>query len=111
VEVDGIETEEEQRAALNKLLQVKKYFLNRMVLQDLEVIGRDILGPDLKATRLKKWEEQLKQIAQVHEAIAYFQIEVQKWQQRLQALAANDENTVTTVCSWEIEYVNILPVD
>jgi hypothetical protein len=36
---DGIETEEEQRAALNKLLQVKKYFLNQMALQDLDVIG------------------------------------------------------------------------
>jgi hypothetical protein len=52
--------------ALNKLLQVKKCFLKQMALQDLDIVGRDMLGPDLKVTRLKKWEERLKQIAQIH---------------------------------------------
>jgi hypothetical protein len=78
VEVDGSETEEEQRAALNKLSQVKKYFLNQMKLQDLDVIGQYMLGPDLKATRLKKQEEWLKQIAQIHKAVGYFQLEAEK---------------------------------
>jgi hypothetical protein len=33
---------------LNKLSHVKKYFLNRMALLDLDVVGRQMLGPGLK---------------------------------------------------------------
>jgi hypothetical protein len=45
---DPIESEEERRAALNKLSKVKKYGISQMAVLDLDVVGRELLGPDLK---------------------------------------------------------------
>jgi hypothetical protein len=59
--VDGaLETEEERRAALNKLSRVKKYSFNPMALKDLDVVGQAMLGPGLRETRMKQREERKK---------------------------------------------------
>jgi hypothetical protein len=46
---DPIETvEKDQRAALDKLSKVKKYKLSPMALQDLNIVGREMLGQHLR---------------------------------------------------------------
>jgi hypothetical protein len=45
---EPIESEEELQAALNKLSKVKKYGISQMAILDLDVMGRALLGPDLK---------------------------------------------------------------
>jgi hypothetical protein len=55
--VDLVETEVEWIAALKKLSQVKKYFLNPLALKDLNVVGWEMLVQNLKETRLKQRDE------------------------------------------------------
>lgn len=69
---DAIETEEDRRAALNKLSKVKKYKICPIALYNLGVVGREMLGPGLRESRLKEREDQQKFIAQIHEAVAHF---------------------------------------
>ena len=110
--VDGRETELEHRSAPNKLSKVKKYLINRMSIQDLDVLGREMLGAEFKDTRRKKRDDRLKQLAQIYEAVAYFQGVAKKRRDSLQAFAAFDileELGVATICSWEAEYADILP--
>jgi hypothetical protein len=68
-----IENEEERRADLKKLSQVKKYEILLLALKDLDVAGHAMLASDLKEKRQKQRDEQKKRIAQIHEAVDYFQ--------------------------------------
>jgi hypothetical protein len=107
---EPVETEEERRAALNKLSTVKKYGISWPALQDLDIVGREMLGPDLREMRLKQREDRLKRIAQIHEAVAHFQSEATIRRQSLQARLVDDEEEEDTVSdfAWEVEYCNIL---
>jgi hypothetical protein len=105
---DPIETEDKRRAALNKLSTVKKYGICLLALQDLDLVGREMLGPDLKASRQKEREDQNKRIAQIHEAVAHFQTVAGIRREHLHARLANNENTPHE-CSWEIDYIDIIP--
>jgi hypothetical protein len=110
---EPIKTEEECRAALNKLSTVKKYQISQMALQDLDVVGHAMLGPDLKAKRLEQRDKRKERIAQIHEAVEHFQSEARTRRQNLQdlqATSAGDEDTVSE-CSWEVECADILPND
>jgi hypothetical protein len=108
--ITPVETEEERIAALKKLSQVKKYFLNPLALKDLNVVGWEMLGQDMKETRLKQRDDQKKMIAQIHEAVAHFQNGANKRRQDLEGRTANDRNDEETSsnCYWEVEYTDIL---
>jgi hypothetical protein len=113
---DPMETEEDQRAALNKLSKVKKYKISPMALKYLNIEGRAMLGQEgMRELRLKQRADQLKFIAQIHEAVTHFQSEAKTRRQNLQAsFANNDKNDgkdTKSVCSWELECSDILPKD
>jgi hypothetical protein len=104
-----IENEEAQRAALNKLSQVKKYEISLLALQDLDVVGREMLGDDLKEKRELQREERKKRIAQIHEAVNYFQQQANGRRANLLAATINQvDATRVSECLWELEYEDIL---
>jgi hypothetical protein len=107
---DGqIETEEERRAALNKLSTVKKYGICQTALQDIDLVGREMLGTDFREVRLRQREDRIKRIAQIHEAVAHFQSEAEIRRQRLQVMLVNvEEEDTESDYSWEVEYCDIL---
>jgi hypothetical protein len=109
--INPVETEEEWIAALKKLSQVKKYFLNLLALKDLNVIGREMLGQDMKETRSKQRDDQKKMFSQINKAVAHFQNGAIKHRQGLEGRTANDRNNEATSsnCHWEVEYANMLP--
>jgi hypothetical protein len=122
---DPVENEEECRAALNKLSQVKKYEISQLALQDLDVVkkykisqlasedldvvGRQILGHNLKEKRLKQKKDRQKWIAQIHEAVAHFQSLADSRRDNLKAVSRNNHETEGGCdCMWEVEYMDIL---
>jgi hypothetical protein len=115
--VEQTETEEDRVAALNKLSQVKKYAVSQMALLDLDVVGREMLGPNLKENRSKQREDRLKEIAQIHEAVAHFLSVAQARRENLRAHSVvdvdDDDNDDETKREgyWEMDYVDILPRD
>ena len=76
--------------------------MNRLAIQDLEVVGQALLGNEFKENQRKKRDGRLKQIAQIHEAVDFFQEITDERRQGLQALIAD-----ATPCSWEIEYADL----
>lgn len=104
---ETIETEDERIAALKKLSNVKKYEVSQLAIRDLDVIGREMLGPNLKETRLQQREDRQKRIAQIHEAVDHFQATAKIRRENLAASAGPEVGTVCE-CSWELDYVDIL---
>jgi hypothetical protein len=90
---------------------VKKYAISQIALLDLNVVGREMLGPNLKEHRSKQRENQLKQIAQIHKAVAHFLSVAQARRQNLQVHSVDDvdDDDTRSECSWEVDYVDILP--
>jgi thymidylate synthase len=105
---EPIESEEERRDALNKLSKVKKNEILQMAILDLDVVRREMLGPDLKENQRKQRDDRQKQIDQIHEAVAHFQSEAETRRVGLQNTALDEDDTHSN-CSWEEEYINILP--
>jgi hypothetical protein len=101
---EPIETEDERIAALKKLSNVTKYEVSQLAIQDLDIIGRKMLGPNLKEMRLQQREDRQKRIAQIHEAVEHFQTTAKI---RRENLAVPDLPTEWE-CSWESDYVDIL---
>jgi hypothetical protein len=87
---------------------VKKYEISQLALQDLDIIGQEMLGHNLKEKRTKQREEHQKWIAQIHEAIAHFQSQANSHRENLKALALNHNEGE---CTWEVEYSDILQKD
>jgi hypothetical protein len=106
---DPVENEEARRAALNKLSQVKKCEILLLALQDLDVVGREMFGDDLKEKRELQREERKKPIAQIHEAVDYFQQQANGCRANLLAATINQvDATRVNECLWELEYQDIL---
>jgi hypothetical protein len=112
---DPMETEEEQRAALNKLSTVKKYKINPMALKDIDAEGRALLGDGLRDACLKQRADRQKFVAQIHEAVDHFKSAAAIRRENLGIISSNDNGNdaddTASVCAWEVEYSDIIPDD